>query len=232
MTVPNIVVLLVSLPHLGIESGQVFRADTRGNSADIKLGKGQRTTLKQGEWRLATPEEITEFEEREANPGGERVEAKAASEINNGSKAVEPIENQPNIDTEKAIPATGVGAPPIQPNQPALVEVAQNDAAAAGQTPVEDTETEDEEPTGPTWDDEEQVFVNTDGTIQQPESDNRRAELGLSSVQEEFNKQSEQGQQDNTLTGNETDEELRAKGYIFTAEGWVKHPVEEQDEDL
>lgn len=267
MTTPAIIVALVSIPHLGVEEGQKFRAEIRGNGASAKVRKGVNYILKQYEWRLASHEEIAEFEENEANPGGERVEAKAVSEINDGSKPVEPIEKQPDLDTEQPLPNTGVGAPPINPNQPALVEVAQNDAAAAGVTEIEeepgepgdsgpiegendgpviegDQSTDDlpeetQDDSGPTdapveeapvWDDAAKAYVNPDGTIQQPQTDERRSELGLPSMGEWYEGLSEQERADVTLTGNETEEELEAKGFTTSDEASGSAPTDENDD--
>lgn len=76
----------------------------------------------------------------------------------------------------------------------------------------------------PLWDEKANVFVNADGTIAQPQTDDERKRLGLPSVEEEFHAQTPEDQANAHLTGNETEEGLKARGFTLEPVG-EDHPV-------
>lgn len=94
------------------------------------------------------------------------------------------------------------------------------DADDSRSTP-DDPEVAQAESGDPTWDEEAKLFVYDDGSIDEKQSDKARVERGLPTIQEEWDALSDQEKSDLSLTGEESDEELLAKGFRLADGEWT-----------
>lgn len=117
-------------------------------------------------------------------------------------------------ENHNAAPKEEAEAAPSKDAEPEL------GAADDSRSTPDDPEVSDEDEV-PTWDEEAKLFVYADGSIDEGQSDKARAERGLPTIQEEWDALPEETKSDLSLTGEESDEELLAKGFRLADGEWT-----------